>query len=81
NSRYSLVVTHLTTNLPVDGLCTGERTGPAVFHHLWSYVEVIRNFTNYKHLFEKYFQSCFQDHTVALNYISLHDVSKCFRPP
>ncbi|PTB75257.1 hypothetical protein M440DRAFT_1336292, partial [Trichoderma longibrachiatum ATCC 18648] len=38
NSRCSLVVTHPTTNLPVSGLSMGERTGPRVFHYLWSYV-------------------------------------------
>ncbi|KAF1993478.1 hypothetical protein P154DRAFT_450117, partial [Amniculicola lignicola CBS 123094] len=38
NSGYSLVVTHLTTNPPVTGLLTGERTGPKVFLYQWSYV-------------------------------------------
>ena len=38
NSRYSLVVTHPTTNLPACGLSTAERTGSPVFHTLWSYV-------------------------------------------
>ena len=33
------MVTHLTTDLPVDGLNFGEQTGPVVLHHLWSYVE------------------------------------------
>lgn len=41
NSRYSLVVTHLTTNLLVRGLTCGERTGSSVFLSLWSYVEVL----------------------------------------
>ena len=36
NSRYSLVVTHPTTNLPAHGLSTAERTGSPVFHVLWS---------------------------------------------
>src|SRR5271163_3496107 len=36
NSRYSLVVTHPTTNLPAHGLSTAERTGNPVFHVLWS---------------------------------------------
>jgi hypothetical protein len=36
NSRYSLVVTHPTTNLPAHGLRTAERTGSPVFHVLWS---------------------------------------------
>jgi hypothetical protein len=36
NSRYSLVVTHPTTNLPARGLSTAERTGSPVFHVLWS---------------------------------------------
>jgi hypothetical protein len=36
NSRYSLVVTHPTTNLPAHGLSTAERTGSPVLHVLWS---------------------------------------------
>jgi hypothetical protein len=36
NSRYSLVVTHPTTNLPARGLSTAERTGSPGFHVLWS---------------------------------------------
>jgi hypothetical protein len=36
NSRYSLVVTHPTTNLPAHGLSTAERTGSPVVHVLWS---------------------------------------------
>jgi hypothetical protein len=40
NSRYSLVVTHPTTNLPAHGLSTAERTGSPVFHVLWSIAEV-----------------------------------------
>jgi hypothetical protein len=39
NSRYSLVVTHPTTNLPAHGLSTAERTGSPVFHVLWSIAE------------------------------------------
>jgi hypothetical protein len=39
NSRYSLVVTHPTTNLPARGLSTAERTGSPVFHVLWSIAE------------------------------------------
>ena len=38
NSRYSLVVTHLTTNRPVRSLSMPERTGWPVFCDLWSYV-------------------------------------------
>jgi hypothetical protein len=38
NSRDSPMVTHSNTNLPVRSLCTGERTGPAAFSDLWSYV-------------------------------------------
>ncbi|KAF2136903.1 uncharacterized protein K452DRAFT_116917, partial [Aplosporella prunicola CBS 121167] len=34
----SLVVTHLTTNQPVRGLCMAERTGCPIFLDLWSYV-------------------------------------------
>ncbi|KAJ6054224.1 hypothetical protein N7446_010236 [Penicillium canescens] len=41
NSKDSLVVTHLTTNLPACGLSTAERTGSPVLHTLWSYVPVI----------------------------------------
>ncbi|KAF2189418.1 hypothetical protein K469DRAFT_562264 [Zopfia rhizophila CBS 207.26] len=44
NSGYSLVVTHLTTNPPVTGLSTRERTGPSVFMHLWSYVGWVSKF-------------------------------------
>jgi hypothetical protein len=40
NSRYSLVVTHPTTNLPISSLCMAERTGCPVFLSLWSYVLV-----------------------------------------
>ncbi|KAJ6067741.1 hypothetical protein N7446_004778 [Penicillium canescens] len=36
NSKDSLVVTHLTTNLPACGLSTAERTGSPVLHTLWS---------------------------------------------
>jgi hypothetical protein len=39
NSRYSLVVTHPTTNLPAHGLSMTERTGSPVFHVLWSNAE------------------------------------------
>ena len=39
NSRYSLVVTHPTTNLPIYSLYMGERTGSLVLCSLWSYVE------------------------------------------
>ena len=38
NTRDSLVVTDPTTSLALRGLCLGERTGPSVFHELWSYV-------------------------------------------
>ena len=38
NSGYSLVVTHLTTNPPVQCLSTAERTGSSGFIVLWSYV-------------------------------------------
>jgi hypothetical protein len=41
NSRYSLVVTHPTTNLPAHGLSTAERTGRPVFHVLWSIAKEI----------------------------------------
>ena len=40
SSRYSLVVTHLTTNRPIAGLCIIERTGYAVLLRLWTYVTV-----------------------------------------
>ena len=33
------MVTHLTTNLPVKGLSTPERTGRPVLPHLWCYVK------------------------------------------
>jgi hypothetical protein len=38
NSTYSPVVTHLTTNAPVEGLTCGEQTGSSVILRLWSYV-------------------------------------------
>jgi hypothetical protein len=44
NSRYSLVVTHLTTNLPVNCLNRAERTGSLVISFLWSYVLLICNY-------------------------------------
>ncbi|KAF1840826.1 uncharacterized protein K460DRAFT_370805 [Cucurbitaria berberidis CBS 394.84] len=40
NSGDSPVVTHLTTNPPVEGLTCGEQTGSGVFLRLWSYVPV-----------------------------------------
>ena len=40
NSRYSLVVTHPTTNLPIWCLCMAERTGCPFLTSLWSYVTV-----------------------------------------
>ena len=42
NSRYSHLVTHDNTNLPVCSLSTGERTGSSVFCNLWSIVRVLR---------------------------------------
>ena len=33
------MVTHLTTNPPVDSLSKPERTGRPVLNHLWPYVE------------------------------------------
>jgi hypothetical protein len=49
NSRYSLVVTHPTTNRPAHGLSTAERTGSPVFHVLWSiaYIGLHIKFINY----------------------------------
>ncbi|PTB47656.1 hypothetical protein M431DRAFT_45248, partial [Trichoderma harzianum CBS 226.95] len=38
NSRCSLMVTHLTTNLPVRDLSMGEQTRPRILLYLWSYV-------------------------------------------
>ena len=43
NSRYSLVVTHLTTNRPVRSLSTPERTGWPIFYDLWLYVLGLRS--------------------------------------
>ena len=34
------MVTHSTTNLPIQGLCMAERTGCPMLLVLWSYVEV-----------------------------------------
>ena len=48
NSGYSPVVTHLTTNPPVEGLTCGERTGPSGLLRLWSYVSVNDNVLLYK---------------------------------
>ncbi|KAF2709192.1 hypothetical protein K504DRAFT_378935, partial [Pleomassaria siparia CBS 279.74] len=39
NSRYSPMVTHLTTNPPVQCLNIAEQTGCVRFIVLWSYVE------------------------------------------
>jgi hypothetical protein len=47
NSGYSPVVTHLTTNPPVDCLSTAERTGSSVLSLLWSYVEELRGWGEY----------------------------------
>ncbi|KAF2705191.1 hypothetical protein K504DRAFT_460460 [Pleomassaria siparia CBS 279.74] len=38
NSRYSPMVTHLTTNPPVQCLNIAEQTGCVRFIVLWSYV-------------------------------------------
>ncbi|KAJ5302100.1 hypothetical protein N7508_006963 [Penicillium antarcticum] len=48
--KDSLVVTHLTTNLPACGLSTAERTGSPVLHTLWSYVldTVVKEFMYHK---------------------------------
>ena len=43
-SGDSLVVTHLTTNPPVQGLCMRERTGSPVFPDLWLYVQITKIF-------------------------------------
>ena len=47
NSRYSLVVTHPTTNLTIYSLYMGERTGSLVFCSLWSYVQALIEFYYY----------------------------------
>jgi hypothetical protein len=47
NSRYSPVVTHLTTNPPVEGLTCGEQTGSGVVLRLWSYVLFIAEVAGY----------------------------------
>jgi hypothetical protein len=47
NSTYSPVVTHLTTNAPVEGLTCGEQTGSGVILRLWSYVSIIVEVTAY----------------------------------
>jgi hypothetical protein len=41
NSGDSLVVTHPTTNPPIQGLCMAERTGCPILLDLWSYVTEI----------------------------------------
>ncbi|KAF2458401.1 hypothetical protein BDY21DRAFT_219127 [Lineolata rhizophorae] len=48
NTGDSLVVTHRSTSPAICGLITGERTGPDVFHSLWSYVRDHCLFTVYK---------------------------------
>ena len=54
NTRDSLVVTDPTTSLALRGLCLGERTGPSVFHELWSYVLVLSLEEAYNHLLARY---------------------------
>jgi hypothetical protein len=54
NSRYSLVVTHPTTNLPIYSLIPGERTGSHIFCSLWSYVEA---FVLFNYIQQKDFRS------------------------
>ena len=44
NSRYSLVVTDPTTNLPISGLYMAERTGCPILLSLWSYVTEMVDF-------------------------------------
>jgi hypothetical protein len=48
NSRYSLVVIHTTTNLPIYGLSIVERSGCPFLHNLWLYVKTY--FHNYINL-------------------------------
>ena len=38
-SRYSLLVTHATTNPPIGTLYMGERTGTLTACHLWPYMK------------------------------------------
>jgi len=38
NSRYSPLVTHEITNLPIRSFSAGDRTGSALSFDLWSYV-------------------------------------------
>ena len=50
NTGDSLVVTDPTTSPALRGLCLGERTGPSVFHELWSYVIVYASSRPYNRL-------------------------------
>ena len=51
NSRYSLVVTHPTTNLPAHGLSMAERTGSPAVHVLWSIAkDILENVNMFKQL-------------------------------
>ncbi|KAF1830698.1 hypothetical protein BDW02DRAFT_506972, partial [Decorospora gaudefroyi] len=50
NSGDSLVVTHLTTSPPVEGLTCGEQTGSGALLRLWSYVKENRKFNAQEHL-------------------------------
>ena len=47
NRRDSQMVTHSSTNRPVQCLCMAERTGCPVFTDLWSYVTVPTQLTLY----------------------------------
>ncbi|PVH92376.1 hypothetical protein DM02DRAFT_543793, partial [Periconia macrospinosa] len=54
NSRYSLVVTHLTTNPPVPCLSTAERTGSSVFSLLTDHMLVFSAVYGIRFLERKY---------------------------
>ncbi|KAF2684670.1 hypothetical protein K458DRAFT_301956, partial [Lentithecium fluviatile CBS 122367] len=47
NSGDSPMVTHLTTNPPVEDLSCEERTGFRVFLRLWSYVLIFVQYYKY----------------------------------
>jgi hypothetical protein len=62
NSRYSLVVTHPTTNRPAHGLSTAERTGSPVFHVLWSIATALELSCN---MYKNMPQKSFKDQTIC----------------
>jgi hypothetical protein len=70
NSGDSLVVTHPTTNPPIQGLCMAERTGCPVLLDLWSYVpkfSLIKNIFNYNYVNTIMFSSMEKDYVAVIS--------------